>query len=464
MNRIFREFLLVFAVFYPPILHSAPLVETGSAESITWPVLPGESLDRLASRFYPNNTPMQRQFIIDTLELSREQNPGLSPVRVFKHVAVVTIPELKSLSLDVKSLPSATDVSDSNPSNSKASRLRLSYQLHDLPKPSAASLIPPAMKVEYEDLLKRDQALKQELQAENERVASLQKTLQATQQQVRPKAETALAQATTNAMPPLSMAQAGAFITTEKPGQKSVLIQKLSPFFNLLLALTAVLVLSLLLWHARRRRERKLASLTELNTFMYDTLAHARPMDTPLSHDKSEEVNLSSHADEVVAIEAAKPEGEKVAEAEEEEAESVIASASMLMGLGKPKQAQVLLEAFLQEQPQQSVYPWLYLLDIHRSLHQKTEFLALLNRLHDNFNVVLPQWEETNVDIVLPSSLEEFPHIMKQLQQAWGSPEAAAYLKSLMLDRREGERVGFSLQVLQEIAILLKVAEIRDQF
>jgi len=454
----------VFAVFYPPISHSAPLVESGSAESITWPVLPGESLDRLASRFYPNNTPMQRQFIIDTLELSREQNPGLSPVRVFKQVAVVTIPELKSLSLDVKSLPSATDVSDTNPSKSKASRLRLSYQLHDLPKPSAASLIPTAMKVEYEDLLKRDQALKQQLQAENERVANLQKTLQETKQQVRPKASAAPTQETTNAMPPLSTAQAGSFITDDKPGRKSVLIQKLSPFFNLLLALAAALLLSLLLWHARRRRERKLASLTELNTFMYDTLVHSGAMDTTLSQDKSEVVNLPSHADEVAAIEADKPEGEKVAKTEEDEAESVISSASMLMGLGKPRQAQVLLEAFLQEQPQQSVYPWLYLLDIHRSLHQKTEFLALLNRLHDNFNVVLPQWEETHADIVLPSSLEELPHIMKQLQQVWGGPETAAYLKSLMLDRREGERVGFSLQVLQEIAILLKVAEIRDQF
>lgn len=462
--------MLVFAVFYPPILHSAPLVETGSAESITWPVLPGESLDRLASRFYPNNTPMQRQFIIDTLELSREQNPGLSPVRVFKQVAVVTIPELKSLSLDVKSLPSATDVSDTNPSKSKASGLRLSYQLHDLPKlsdiqkPSAASLIPPAMKVEYEDLLKRDQALKQQLQAENERVASLQKTLQETQEQARPQVATMLTQETTNAMPPLSTDQAGAFVAADKSGQKSVYIQKLSPFFNLLLVASAVLLLLLLLWHARRRRERKLASLTELNTFMYDTLAHAGAMDTTLSQDKSEVVNLPSHADEVAAIEADNPEGEKVAETEEDEAESVISSASMLMGLGMPKQAQVLLEAFLQEQPQQSVYPWLYLLDIHRSLHQKTEFLALLNHLHDNFNVVLPQWEETHADIVLPSSLEELPHIMKQLQQVWGGPETAAYLKSLMLDRREGERVGFSLQVLQEIAILLKVAEIRDQF
>ena len=443
-------------------------VKLEAQTSILWPVLPGESVAQLASRFYPNNKSLQQHFVDSTLALNQLQNTGLQAAQVFEQVALIQIPALKSPTAIAS--PSSTISEAGNPptdlSSSKAmlGRLHLSYQLKYLAEHINQKSVPSALRNEYEQMLQRDQNLQQQLQSENERIESLQKNLE----QVLPKVKAALAE---------DNAKSAATPTVL---QKPVVKQ---PQFNVKLAwysfFGAVLSLLVLLWGAKRQRERKFARLSGLNTFIYDTLIQdnaspAQVIQSDSDKDRSEQVNLTStiagsdlNSDSTASGNGADTDSLALKQGstiEEDEAESVIASATLLMGAGKPKQAQVLLQAYLQQQPQHSVYPWLYLLDIYRNLNQKTEFLALVARLHDNFNVVLPQWEETESHIVLPSTLEAFPHIMKQLQSLWPSELAAAYLKSLMLDRREGERVGFSLQVMQEIALLQQVLDVRDEF
>ncbi|MGQ0443276.1 MAG: hypothetical protein ACT4OH_07535, partial [Methylophilaceae bacterium] len=54
-------------------------LETGaeSKDSMVWPMLPGESLNELAAKFYPTNTFMRRQFTFKTLRLNAESLPNL---------------------------------------------------------------------------------------------------------------------------------------------------------------------------------------------------------------------------------------------------------------------------------------------------------------------------------------------------------------------------------------------------
>ncbi|MEZ0315560.1 MAG: hypothetical protein ACAH10_01595 [Methylophilaceae bacterium] len=420
-----------------------------------------------------------------TLELSHQYHPNLTSAKVFKQAAVITIPDLKTLSIDLN--PDQPDAGTTAPT---ATGLHLSYQLQypvkgNATPQSAESLVPPAMKAEYERLVKRDRDLKLASQNQDEHIASLEKILG----EVKPKVDAILAEGAEEVAAETVEPSPEPDIQTDlmagdKPAPKASLLQQLRPFNNLLFGAGAVLVLLFLIWYSRRRRAQQFASLSGLNTFIYDTLLQPEVRDSDYVGEKSKVVDLTAREEKpasevqpelepIASVEASMTETadqtsvqpeQTLPDSPEEEAEAVISSASILMGAGHSKQAQVLLEAYLQMNPQQSVYPWLYLLDIHRSLNQKAEFQRLLSRLHDNFNVMLPQWEDKEVVIVVPESLEEYPHVMKQLQRIWQKSEAAAYLNTLLLDRREGERVGFSLQVLQEIAMLQKVLEIRDQF
>ncbi len=78
-------------------------------------------------------------------------------------------------------------------------------------------------------------------------------------------------------------------------------------------------------------------------------------------------------------------------------------------------------------------------------------------------NVIAPQWEKSgHAMIVVPHTLEEFPHLLARLTEGWGTLDAQDFLNNLLQDNRGGERQGFSMEVLQEILLLLTVLEMRD--
>jgi len=144
--------------------------------------------------------------------------------------------------------------------------------------------------------------------------------------------------------------------------------------------------------------------------------------------------------------------------------ESVIARAGELMLNNQPGEAIGLLEMYIRELPTRSVYPWLYLLELRHKLAQKAEFDELVERLHSTFNVQPPAWEDRQSGVVVESSLEDFPHIVTELERLWTSDDAVHYLTELQLDNRRGERTGFSVEVLKEITVLQKILETRGEY
>ena len=68
-----------------------------------------------------------------------------------------------------------------------------------------------------------------------------------------------------------------------------------------------------------------------------------------------------------------------------------------------------------------------------------------------------PAWdEEENPDA--PASLEDFPRLVENVCKLWSDDQALPYLESLLVDDRDGERVGFDLPVYREIIMLIGIA------
>ena len=145
-----------------------------------------------------------------------------------------------------------------------------------------------------------------------------------------------------------------------------------------------------------------------------------------------------------------------------EEFDSVVDEARILVSMDRTNEAISLLLHHIDEQPRSSLQPWVYLLDIYRTLDKKDEFNELAKRFHQAFNVMAPQWEHKQVAMVVATSLEEFPHIIDQLLSMWPNPDTKDYLEALIQDNREGERAGFNIEVAKEIALLISILETRE--
>lgn len=116
-------------------------------DTMTWPMLPDESVSELARLFYPKNTAMQQQFVAKTLQLNAKTVPNLNATKRFELPSLLVIPTLKSLSK--KTVYTAKK-------NNKS--LKMSYGLKQ-----TIENIPQKLLREYEELIGKNDFLKQEL-------------------------------------------------------------------------------------------------------------------------------------------------------------------------------------------------------------------------------------------------------------------------------------------------------------
>jgi hypothetical protein len=145
-----------------------------------------------------------------------------------------------------------------------------------------------------------------------------------------------------------------------------------------------------------------------------------------------------------------------------DEIDSVVEEAKFFVAIGRAQQAIDLLVDHIDTNRETSAESWIYLMDLYRNLGNKAEFDALAVRFKHVFNVVEPQWDSELVDLSIPVSLVEFPHIENKLVALWGTSECVNFLTELTSDNREGTRAGFSMEVFSEILLLIAIAEMRD--
>ncbi|HWU83319.1 MAG TPA: hypothetical protein VN063_07505 [Methylophilaceae bacterium] len=459
-----------------------------SAETMVWPMLPGESVNQLAALFYPGDKAMQRRFADRTRVLSAAMAPTLDPATPFAQAAVIVIPDIKALSRQAHGFTRA--------STPRRDKLRMSYQIAE----AGSVMVTPQMEAEYESLSQRNRALKDNLQKLNARLAELQLKMAAMlgqgatgsastagldmpAPQRQPVAQSSLPAPATqpvsatvrlapsavpdpantsaaavaspakavSAIKPLSGSVRPSQPATSQP-QGSVPLSAsywwdddlkglLMQFAMLLLGL----ILALFAWRWLRKQLAK--KITEATDEQLDGLRK-----NTFSADESGFFNTQQPyhvADDMGVLSV-------------EEFDSVVDEARILVSMDRINEAISLLRQHLDEQPRSSLQPWVYLLDLYRTLDRQEAFTELAKRFHLAFNVMAPQWEQKQIAMVVATTLEEFPHIIDQLQSMWPNPESRDYLEALIKDNREGERAGFSIEVAKEIALLISILETRD--
>ena len=135
-----------------------------------------------------------------------------------------------------------------------------------------------------------------------------------------------------------------------------------------------------------------------------------------------------------------------------------------MMSLGLAQEAARALLEHIQQNKHQDPAHWFKVLDIYRKTNQRSSFEKIAQDLNKALNVAISPWEAT-ADKNAPVSLEDYPHLITQLQSLWLKPECEVFLIHLLEDNRSGQRTGFPQTVIEEIMLLkslLKIIPVMD--
>lgn len=159
------------------------------------------------------------------------------------------------------------------------------------------------------------------------------------------------------------------------------------------------------------------------------------------------------------------------------EANPVMELADIMLSFGRVKGAAQALQEYIDNNPQEALQPWIRLMDVYRMAGMKAEFETVARNLNQNFNVEVQEWGEPgaapSLDLVLeedvspapvpvapkPECLEDMPRLMGTVCEMWADGDVVGYLYQLLRDNRGGQRVGFSLPVVEEILFLIELKE-----
>lgn len=145
-----------------------------------------------------------------------------------------------------------------------------------------------------------------------------------------------------------------------------------------------------------------------------------------------------------------------------EEISDVTQEAEFWMSVNDPERAIEILEPQAEQDRPDSPVPWLYLLDLYRVTKNKEKYDTLRDRFIVFFNANVPEFE---VDpLSLPTRhLDDFEHLMNKICTLWNTSNILPFLESLLVDDRDGKRMGFELPVYRDILLLISVANELDR-
>ncbi|MDD2664675.1 MAG: hypothetical protein PHD19_13070 [Dechloromonas sp.] len=138
---------------------------------------------------------------------------------------------------------------------------------------------------------------------------------------------------------------------------------------------------------------------------------------------------------------------------------SVLELAEMMLAYGRLRGAAETLAAHIEATSPDNILPWSMLLDLYRRRGMREEFETLAALMDQRFNVHLPAWSETTTPVSGLKSLEDYAHIIWRTTHTWGTQTCLDYLYALARDTRAGQRSGFPLEVIEEIALLMRILE-----
>ncbi len=399
----------------------------------------GQSLGQLAALIYPDDPAMQRRFIAEAVRETPATFSQTSPSHRFKRATLIWMPDLKALSRygdhvkpPHRDLQPALPNAEHRASDAKLLPLQASAAVEGKPTSTVGGIGAMAA---IDALIARNEHLKQVQHVLDIRIAELELAIG----QVK---KVLMGESPRQTVQHIRRVEPVARPTPPVQPHEDTLLAP-SPFH---LATAAGVLLSGVALLLLRRR-------IGWNRGGTDVVAVTVASKKPIS-DFGEPTGPAIHVEENFVSDGL---------ISVDEIESIVEEAKVFVALGRTEYAIEVLENYVITHPRSSAHPWLYLMDIHRSMQNRAAFEAVAKRFHQAMNVVIPQWESVGqVAMVVAHSLEEFPHITARLIEGWAKRDAQDFLNHLLQDNRGGERQGFSMEVLQEILLLLAVIELRD--
>lgn len=132
----------------------------------------------------------------------------------------------------------------------------------------------------------------------------------------------------------------------------------------------------------------------------------------------------------------------------------VVELTNVMVSMGLAASAAESLAKHIATHPRQSLQHWLKLLDVYRIQGSREAFEKAAEEMRAHFNVRAGTWEHS-ADLPTRTSIEDFPHLLRNLQSTWREPGCVQYMHSLLTDNREGTRSGFSQSVAEELLLLI---------
>lgn len=454
--------------------------------AITWPVLPGESVEDIAALFYPKNKIMQQRFIDKTLQLSREINPDILRNTTFNEASVIIVPNIKFLGRRSGNFK-VVFLKKKNKDYQSKPKLRKSYILKD----DARFDFSRKIQAIYDGLVKRNIQFKLDLEKLNSKLANIEQSLlmlkddliriidlafsiadtknKAIEQRhetpvsnIAPLKELAKNQPIKSTHDVVSVSRPKKVAVSRTISVEAISIYLLLPIVGLFLVISLGLYI--------RRQLRNFHPLKSTNFKSIEKKAVVNEGEVggqPVSiiHSVEDSVNDVEFSGSIPGIDS------EVGSYLEQlkEANLVLEQAKIYTSMNRLKEAVMLLKTQIQETPKVALHHWLYLLEICRKSNQKEAFLNNARQLHEKFNIMPPQWEKSKFPSLVASSLEEFPHIIERLTKLWtvegksteNLVQTKAYLEELLMDNRSTERMGFGVEVFQEILLLRDMLDTR---
>ncbi|MDY7538184.1 hypothetical protein QN372_16700 [Undibacterium sp. RTI2.1] len=140
-----------------------------------------------------------------------------------------------------------------------------------------------------------------------------------------------------------------------------------------------------------------------------------------------------------------------------EEISDVTQEAEFWISVNDPHRAIEILEPQADVEHPDSPVPWLYLLDLYRSVNDREKYDILRSRFILHFNANIPEFEIDPATIE-SRQLEDFIHLTERICSMWGGNDILPFLQSLLVDDRDGKRMGFELPVYRDILLLIAIA------
>jgi len=404
-------------------------------DSMAWPMLPHESLRDLAQLFYPKQADMQHLFVQKALRLNAREYPDLSADDRFAVLTPLRVPTLKSLA-------------HARPIHKKPTthNLKMSYGIKSLQSKAMSGLLE-----QYQHLLSRNGFLKEEIAALNQKLTHLQQKMQGLKQLFD---NTLRGSSKPEQGKPTKTAKVETELNTQAASADTALAANWQDYLRApwLLALLGLSLLGLAMFFALEKSRRKLKdfSLEQVSRMDDGGMASGKAW----QDDGLTDLDPDTMLDAGMAV-------KEVGDDTNTLTHEALEEARLLASVSRYEDAIAHLTAHISASPKLSIQPWLYLLEIFRQLDMKEDFERYAEAMHQAFNVITPLWAAREMALVVPQSLEDFPHIMEKLYSVWPDDDARRYLQNLINDNRNGERGGFGQAVLDEILTLIRVLDVR---